>query len=82
MSMDVISEPTLSGKIRRGVDQLLDVYGQLSARDFVVVCYSPDAREYAAHVSVGLTKRGREHGAVPMRPLGDCCSSGCSRVAL
>lgn len=57
--------------IATGVAQLLDSYARVRPHDRGLICYTPDSRTYAAHLSIGLRARGVAHDLVAMLPLVD-----------
>lgn len=58
-------------RVFQGVDALLDDYVVIQDRDTFVVTYTPDSREPAAWVALGIKHRGFNADIVPMRPLKD-----------
>ncbi|WP_431041216.1 hypothetical protein ACQUSR_04470 [Streptomyces sp. P1-3] len=54
-----------------GVDALLTKYSGVTASDSCIVAYSPDSRDSAAWIAVGLKQRGISPSLIAMRPLVD-----------
>lgn len=81
MTTLVPAGPVTQDEIAGGVG-LLDVYAEIGPNDRAVICYTPDSRTYAAHVSIGLRARRIGHTLVPMRPLTDDALPARLRPAL
>lgn len=58
-------------ELRSGVSRLIEDYAQIGTTDRVVIAYTPDSRESAAHLILGLQERGIKSSAVAMKPLID-----------
>jgi len=58
-------------ELRKGVDSLLDRYVGLAPDDRVIIAYTPDTRDAAAWLVVGLKQRHVGVSVVGMRPLVD-----------
>lgn len=65
-------------RVFEGVDSLLDDYVVIRDQDKFVITYTPDSREPAAWVALGLKHRGFNPDIIPMRPLED--SSFAERI--
>lgn len=65
------ASPSRENEIYQGVNKLLDDYAAVKPEDVCLIAYSPDTREYAAHVVVALKLRGIPAAAFAMRPLVD-----------
>ncbi|WP_157440419.1 aminopeptidase [Actinokineospora inagensis] len=69
-------------RVFEGVDALLDDFVVITDEDTVVVTYTPDSREPAAWVALGLKHRGFTAAIVPMLPLQDESFAGRLAEAL
>ncbi|GLY88391.1 aminopeptidase [Actinoallomurus iriomotensis] len=58
-------------RVFKGVDALLDDFVAITGEDTLVITYTPDSREPAAWVALGLKHRGYNPAIVPMLPLKD-----------
>jgi hypothetical protein len=63
-------------RVFQGVDALLDDYVVIKDQDTFVITYTPDSREPAAWIALGLKHRGFTADIVPMRPLEDKTFAG------
>lgn len=67
----VVTGQSAEVEIVEGVRRLLDSYAKVRPHDRSVICYTPDSRAYAAHLSIGLRGRDIGHDLVAMLPLYD-----------
>ncbi|PPK65230.1 hypothetical protein V5P93_003668 [Actinokineospora auranticolor] len=58
-------------RVFEGVRSLLDDYVKIRDQDKFVITYTPDSRDPAAWVALGLRQRGFTPDIIPMRPLED-----------
>jgi hypothetical protein len=63
-------------RVFQGVDALLDDYVVIKDRDTFVITYTPNSREPAAWVALGLKHRGFNADIIPMLPLKDDSFAG------
>jgi hypothetical protein len=69
-------------RVFKGVDALLDDVVAITAGDTFVITYTPDSREPAAWVALGIKHRGFHAAIVPMLPLKDESFAGRLAEAL